>query len=184
MWCPSLNRKVYVLRIGHRPVRDHRVTTHVGLVARAFGADGIFLERHVEESIIKSLKKVVETWGGPFEIVKTVNPRHTVTEWKRNGGIVVHLTMYGENISDELLNLILSQNKDILVVVGGEKVPSWLYYESDYNIAIGNQPHSEVAALAIFLDRLFKGKELTREFHNSKLVVIPQKRGKKVVKKE
>jgi len=169
--------------MGHRPVRDHRVTTHVGLVARAFGADGIIFERHVEESIVKSLERVVETWGGRFSILRTESPRRTIHEWKDSGGMVVHLTMYGENISDELLNLILSQNKDILIVVGGEKVPSWLYYYADYNIAIGNQPHSEVAALAVFLDRLFQGKELARDFPGAKMVVVPQKRGKKVVRK-
>ena len=35
--------KVYVLRIGHRPGRDKRITTHVALVARAFGANGFIL---------------------------------------------------------------------------------------------------------------------------------------------
>jgi tRNA (cytidine56-2'-O)-methyltransferase len=181
LWC--LSRKVYVLRIGHRPVRDHRVTTHVGLVARALGADGIILEETVEESIIKSLERVVETWGGQFSILRTRNPRETVVDWKKRGGIVVHLTMYGENISEELLNYILSQNGDILIVVGGEKVPSWLYTHADYNVAIGNQPHSEVAALAIFLDRLFRGRELLREFPGAKIVVIPSKRGKRVVRR-
>ena len=34
--------KISVLRLGHRLVRDDRVSTHVGLVARAFGASEIF----------------------------------------------------------------------------------------------------------------------------------------------
>ena len=34
---------IEVLRIGHRPGRDKRVTTHVALVARAFGAGGIYI---------------------------------------------------------------------------------------------------------------------------------------------
>ncbi|TLZ95287.1 MAG: tRNA (cytidine(56)-2'-O)-methyltransferase, partial [Methanobacteriota archaeon] len=29
---------ITVLRLGHRPARDKRVTTHVALTARAFGA--------------------------------------------------------------------------------------------------------------------------------------------------
>ncbi|MEM2376537.1 MAG: tRNA (cytidine(56)-2'-O)-methyltransferase, partial [Sulfolobales archaeon] len=35
--------KVFVLRLGHRPLRDKRVTTHVALTARAFGANGFVL---------------------------------------------------------------------------------------------------------------------------------------------
>ena len=34
---------ISVLRIGHRLVRDDRVTTHAALVARAFGADMIYM---------------------------------------------------------------------------------------------------------------------------------------------
>ncbi|MDD1710623.1 MAG: tRNA (cytidine(56)-2'-O)-methyltransferase, partial [Methanoregulaceae archaeon] len=34
---------VVILRIGHRPERDQRVTTHVGLTARALGAQGMYL---------------------------------------------------------------------------------------------------------------------------------------------
>ena len=45
---------VNVLRLSHRLVRDDRVTTHVALVARAFGADKIYVvggENHLKESI-------------------------------------------------------------------------------------------------------------------------------------
>ena len=48
------------------------------------------------------------------------------------------------------------------------------------NIAVGNQPHSEIAALAIFLDRFFQGKELTQSFDNAKMKIIPSSRGKSV----
>ncbi|HID73768.1 MAG TPA: tRNA (cytidine(56)-2'-O)-methyltransferase, partial [Thermoplasmata archaeon] len=41
-------------------------------------------------------------------------------------------------------------------------------------------PHSEVAALAIFLDRYFEGKELRRDFGGPKRV-IPHHRGKSVI---
>ena len=36
-------REVVVLRYGHRPGRDDRMTTHVGLTARALGADRVIL---------------------------------------------------------------------------------------------------------------------------------------------
>ena len=35
--------KIEVLRIGQRVIRDDRVTTHVALVARAFGASKIYM---------------------------------------------------------------------------------------------------------------------------------------------
>jgi tRNA (cytidine56-2'-O)-methyltransferase len=38
-----MTRSITVLRLGHRPQRDMRVTTHVALVARAFGADAVIL---------------------------------------------------------------------------------------------------------------------------------------------
>jgi len=172
--------RVFVLRMGHRPVRDHRVTAHVGLVARAFGADGIYLEEHVEESIIRTLRKVTEVWGGNFEVNTVYNPIGFIKSWKKLGGIVVHLTMYGINIAERpsLLTELRERCGSILVVVGGEKMPREVFDLADYNVAIGNQPHSEVAALAVFLDRFFEGRELVREFKGAKLKVIPSERGK------
>jgi len=52
---------------------------------------------------------------------------------------------------------------------------------SDFNVAVGNQPHSECTALAIFLDRFFKGKELSKDFKKAKIKVVPQERGKKTI---
>jgi tRNA (cytidine56-2'-O)-methyltransferase len=45
---------------------------------------------------------------------------------------------------------------------------------------VTNQPHSEVASLAVFLDRLFEGRELGREFTDAERVVVPQAEGKRV----
>lgn len=175
--------RVVVLRLGHRLGRDKRISTHVGLVARAFGASGIIYVGEVEPSIVNTLKKVVETWGGPFFVETADSYRAVINEWKKRGGIVVHLTMYGENIEgSDVLERVRSAGKDILVVVGAEKVPADVYELADFNVAIGNQPHSEVAALAVFLDRLYKGAELLREFEGAKLKVLPSPRGKRVVR--
>ncbi len=168
-----------MLRIGHRPVRDHRVTTHVGLVARAFGADGIILEEHVEKSVIETLLETAKRWGGPFEVRVTDSPRREVFTWKKGGGVIVHLTMYGINIqSSNIVERIRRRENPLLIVVGGKKVPRWMYQAADYNVAIGNQPHSEIAALAVFLDRLFGGEELIREYRNAAIKVIPSPRDK------
>ena len=176
-------RRVVVLRIGHRLGRDKRISTHVGLVARAFGASGIVYAGEVEDSVIDSLRKVVEIWGGEFSVERVSSYKEVIRRWRRRGGLVVHLTMYGENIEgSDVLERIGRREGDILVIVGAEKVPREIYELADFNVAIGNQPHSEVAALAVFLDRLFKGKELLKEFRGAKLRVVPCPRGKVVVK--
>ncbi|MGC9121449.1 MAG: tRNA (cytidine(56)-2'-O)-methyltransferase [Thermogladius sp.] len=172
--------EIYVLRLGHRPGRDKRVTTHVGLVARSFGANGIVIGDVVDESVARSLRKVVDLWGGPFEVIMGVNSVEYVKKWKSRG-IVVHLTMYGLHV-DNVIDEIRGSGKDLLVVVGAEKVPRIFYELADYNVAIGHQPHSEVAALAVFLDRYYKGEELHRKFSGAKLVVVPTPRGKKVLR--
>ena len=51
---------------------------------------------------------------------------------------------------------------------------------SDFNVAVGNQPHSECSALAIFLDRYFEGKELAQNFEKAKISIVPKERGKEV----
>jgi len=60
-------------------------------------------------------------------------------------------------------------------------VPWALYERADYNVAVTNQPHSEVAGLAVFLDRLFDGAELEREWAGADRSVVPEATGKTVV---
>jgi len=177
--------KVFVLRWGHRPKRDVRLTTHVALTARALGASGFILSDTEDEKIKATVEKVVKNWGGPFYFEMGTPWRKVVREWKAKGGIVVHLTAYGENVeTSNVMQRIKAQGKDVLVIVGSQKVPGEFFSPtvSDFNVAIGNQPHSECASLAVFLDRFFEGKELTKTFEGARLVIIPQKRGKKVVR--
>ena len=178
----ELKPETYVLRLGHRPERDKRVTTHVVLVARAFGARGVYVADVVDETLRETVEKVLERWGGKtyFVLEMGVNGVKLVREWKRRGGCVVHLTMYGLPV-DEVIDRV-RQCSSVLVVVGAEKVP-WIYYElADYNVAIGNQPHSEVSALAVFLDRLWRGAELSLCFPDAKMYIVPSERGKRVVR--
>jgi len=174
--------EIYVLRLGHRPERDKRITTHVGLVARAFGASGFVLADICDEKVIKSLQKVVNSWGGKFTIIHCVDSKKFIADWKKRGGEVIHLTMYGLPV-DYVISEIRNSNKDKLIIVGAEKVPIEYYELADYNVAISHQPHSEVAALSIFLDRLFEGKELYKSFINARMRVEPCEKGKKVVRK-
>ena len=175
--------KVVVLRWGHRPRRDARLTTHVALTARALGASGLILSDTEDEKIKETIEKVAKNWGGSFFFEMGTTWKEAVKDWKAKGGIVVHLTAYGENIqTSDMLQRIEESGKDILVIVGSQKVPREFFSEafSDFNVAVGNQPHSECASLAVFLDRLFEGEELKKSFENAKVRIIPQKRGKKI----
>ncbi len=169
---------ITILRLGHRPFRDQRITTHCGLVARTFGAERFLYSGQKDDKLENSIKKVTENFGGNFSIEFTKSWKKTMQDFK---GKKVHLTMYGLPVQEKISET--RKGEDILVIIGGEKVPFEVYKLVDYNISIGNQPHSEVAALAIFLDRYFKGEELNKEF-NGKLQVIPQEKGKKVLGKD
>ena len=169
--------RVVVLRLGHRPERDKRITTHVGLVARAFGAEEMLLTGH-DSRVEKSLNEVTERWGGDFRTTSGVSWQGEALRWKEAGGKIVHLTMYGSNLPDVMDEIRECEN--LLVAVGAEKVPAEMYELADWNVAVGNQPHSEVAALAVFLDRLFEGKELSNEFEGG-LKIVPSPKGKQVI---
>jgi tRNA (cytidine56-2'-O)-methyltransferase len=177
---------IAVLRLGHRPERDKRITTHVALTARAFGAEKIIIAAEEDEHVKESVEDVVRRWGGPFEITFNPSWKKVLREWRESGGIIVHLTMYGIHIDDTIPRIReeLKAGRDILIVVGAEKVPREVYEIAHYNVAVGNQPHSEVAALAVFLDRLLEGEGLRKEFRGAKLKIIPQERGKKVLQLE
>ena len=166
---------IVVLRLGHRPRRDKRITTHVALVARAFRADGIVLTTE-DEKIKEKVEDVADRWGGNF-FIEFADWREYIKKWN---GIKVHLTMYGLPVNEVMPEIKKHKDEDILIIVGAEKVPREIYKLVDYNIAIGNQPHSEVAALAIFLDRYYEGKELKRDF-GGRLRIIPSKNSKRVI---
>lgn len=176
----ELGREVYVLRLGHRPHRDKRVTTHVALVARAFGALGMYLANVSDESVRRSIDKVVERWGGKyFKVFENADPIRVIEEFKGVGGCVIHLTMYGLPL-DQVIGEVRERCSRVLVIVGAEKVERVYYDLADYNVAIGNQPHSEVSALAVFLDRLWSGAELNLCFQDAKYYIVPSARGKVV----
>ena len=172
-----IKQKVCVLRLGHRIERDKRVTMHIFLTARALSASGVIYSGQRDLDLEKRVQEVVDKWGGTFKVRYEKNWKRVIENWNKKG-VTCHLTMYGINV-DDCLNKI-PENKEILVVVGSQKVPKDVFQLANFNIAIGNQPHSEIAALAIFLDRLFQGKELEREFEEAEIKVIPQERGKKV----
>lgn len=166
-----------VFRLGHRPFRDQRISTHCGLVSRAFGADRIIYSGQKDERFEKSINSVAERFGGKFSIEYADSWKKTVQGYKKKKFAIVHLTVYGLEIQGKIKSI--KKHKNLLVLIGGEKVPWEVYKIADYNISVTNQPHSEVAALAVFLDRYFGGKELEKKFAG-KIKIIPQERGKRV----
>jgi tRNA (cytidine56-2'-O)-methyltransferase len=175
---------IAVLRLFHRLPRDERATTHVALVARAFGASGMVYCGMKDVGMEKSVNKICEKWGGDFFVEYTESWKRTITDYKKKGFSIVHLTMYGKGIPQEM-----SAVKNTLVVVGSEQVPGEVYQLADYNVAITSQPHSEIAALAVFMDRMMNGKELGAEFDKTqfskgKIRIVPNERGKSVVNRD
>ena len=164
---------IVVLRLGHRPSRDKRVTTHVALTARAFGAKEIWVSTKDAE-LEKTVNSVVSRFGGDFAIRTGVKWREAIRSWR---GDIVHLTVYGESLVDSISSL---SGSDLLVVVGAEKVPREVYELATLNVSVGNQPHSEVAALAVFMDRLTDGAALYED-RGGKIRIVPNPRGKTVV---
>jgi tRNA (cytidine56-2'-O)-methyltransferase len=171
-------QKLFALRLDHRPHRDMRVSTHIALVARAFGMDGIFFSGVPDAKLCEKINEVNENFGGDFLIKTGCEWKKVIKDWQAQGGEIIHMTMYGLPIP-EVIEKIVNSSKDKLIVVGGPKVPRELYSIANYNVSVTNQPHSEIAALAVFLDYYHKGKEFNFEFKNAKIKIIPCENGKK-----
>ncbi len=170
---------IIVLRLGHRKERDARISTHCGLVARALGADGIVYSGERDKKMLTSVRNVVKNWGGKFSVSYERDWKSVMKKHKKS--TVVHLTMYGMPIQKEIGKI--RKKRNVLVIIGGEKVPFDIYHKAHWNISVTNQPHSEVAALAVFLDKYFSGKELDKKFGKAKIQLVPQEKGKMWLKR-
>lgn len=170
---------IEVLRLDHRIHRDPRISTHLALISRAFGASKIYYSGDKDSGMEETVNKITDEFGGPFSIEHIKDEFKFIKEKKKNNKIV-HLTVYGLKVQEEIKNIKKFDN--ILVIVGGSKVPGEIYGLADFNIAVTQQPHSELAALTIFLDKYFDSKELDKKFSNPKSIVMPQKQGKLVKK--
>lgn len=170
---------VWILRYGHRRFRDARATTHVALAGRALGAAGVMICGEADDDLVARLRKTSKQWGGDFQVEFSDDWLGVVKEFKKKGACFVHLTMYGLPMQEHVKEARKAA-KDCLVLVGSQKVPPEAYEMADYNLAVTNQPHSEIAALAIFLDHYFDGKELEKKWEGANRIT-PKKIGKDVV---
>ena len=164
---------ITVLRLNHRKYRDQRLTSHVFLTARALGAvQGVFTGEQ-DDNLIQSMSNLTNSWGGDFSVSWTSSSKLFIQDQKSAGARIIHLTMYGRPLQEGLTWLANPENLDIpaVVVVGGAKVQGFIYELSDLNVSVGNQPHSEVAALAIFLHEWFGKYQLYDDRNGSKRVI-------------
>ncbi len=169
---------IIILRLNHRIFRDKRITSHVALTARAFLADKIYYSGEKDNNLEQSINKVSKQFGGNFTIEYCDDPVKFVKD-NKNKFTVIHLTCYGVNAEKNIEKL---KTKNLLVIVGGEKVEPVYYKISDYNLSVTKQPISEVSALAVFLHLLNNGKELSYEFKDAKMKILENKDAKTVVR--
>ncbi len=179
--------RVSVLRLGHRRERDKRITSHLGLTARAFGADEVILAGEEDESALETWRSVSERFGGDFECRYEAKPLSFLRRFSHDAGDgqpgeIVHLTMYGESWRESISSI--ERNRPMVIVVGGTKVPGEVFRLANHNISIGNQPHSEVAALGVFLESFIGQIEESKHFRGGEIQVIPSLDRKKVMSLE
>jgi tRNA (cytidine56-2'-O)-methyltransferase len=170
---PPSGPSIEVLRLGHRPGRDPRLTTHLALAARALGAERLWLHPP-DPAIADRLEAVARRWGGRFSVEGCVDWRGMI---RRFDGVVVHLTMYGRPLPALLPKL--RRARRLLAVVGGAKVPADVYRLAHLNVAVGPQPHSEVAGLALLLYALH-GLPGPERWAGAQQRIVPSARGKRV----
>jgi len=168
---------ITILRLGHRKDRDKRASMHVALVARALGAKRIIVCGEADDDLLARVRAVVDKWGGTFAAEYAPSYRAVLKKFK---GSKVHLTMYGVPLQKAAPSI--RKAKNILVVVGSEKVPADVYQLCDYNVAVTNQPHSEIAALALLMREIGGPNVLDRRFSKGKLRILPSESGKNVEK--
>ena len=171
--------RVIVLRMGHRFFRDSRVTTHVCLTARALGADGVVIADGEDKTVEATIREVTRRFGGDFSIESGKPWRRTIRDWKEKSGKVVHLTAYGLRLPDVIQEIRVAQG-DLLVVVGSEKMPGEVFKLADWNVSVTNQPMSEVAALAVFLDWHTKHTAFDKTFPKGEVRIVPSRDRKEI----
>lgn len=175
-------KEIVVLRYGHRHVRDYRVTSHCALVARAFGADKIEIIGEKDESIENTVNTMNKQWGKGAKIEFYESWKKRVNHYKKRGFVLVHLTMYGIPIQETEKKI--RKIEKLLIIIGSQKVEKEVYEKADYNVSVTLQPHSEIAALAVVLDRIQEGEELAKTFPKAKISVEPMEKGKKINRKK
>ena len=129
-----MNLDVSVLRLGHRVDRDKRMTSHLGLTARALGANRVILAGDNDKTPLETWRSVTSRFGGDFECRYEPKPMKWLKSFSKSGGKIVHLTMYGKSWKESVGEIPREGN--VVIVVGGTKVPGELFGIADYNLSL------------------------------------------------
>ena len=167
---------VTVVRLGHRQQRDKRITSHLGLTARALGANHFVLCGDDDQGVLDTMTNVTENFGGDFSSEYHGKPMGYLRHFAKQGGRIVHLTMYGE--PHDSVTQEIPIDAPIAVVVGGVKVPGEIYKLADHNVAVGQQPHSWGGALGLFMSGLMGGGAGPEKFPDGRFQGQPHPSGK------
>ncbi|HJN55145.1 MAG TPA: hypothetical protein QF646_02010 [Candidatus Poseidoniales archaeon] len=179
------NPALIVVRLGHRHDRDARITTHIGLVARAWGATRLLISGDRDSGVLDTVRDVNGRFGGTMDC----SHESSSTRWLKRfvagsledvgqPGLAIHLTMYGLPVDDVIPSL--PRDQPTAFVVGGPKVPPEIWDICQHHVSIGSQPHSEVAALAIALDR-WGARPDDVDTSDARLRIVPAAQGKQVL---
>jgi len=171
--------RIFILRIDHRVFRVSRVIKHVCLTARALGADGVIIADREDKVVESTIRDVTNRFGGPFEVQSGKPWKQAIRDWRATGGRIVHLTAYGLPLP-KILPEIQDINRDLLVIVGSEKMPGEIFKIADWNVSVTNHPMSEVDALAIIIDWFRQHQEFDHEFLKAQVKIAPSKNGKRI----
>ena len=117
--------QIEILRLNHRIGRDPRISSHVALTSRALGACKVYYSGDKDKSLEDSIYKITKKFGGPFEIEYCENDLNLVKKKKKDGFLIIHLTMYGKDFKSYKKKIL--KNSKVLVIVGGEKVEGAFY---------------------------------------------------------
>ena len=170
---------ITVFRYLHRRIRDKRVTTHCALVSRAFGVNKFIYVGDEDLEMENTISNVEKRFGKELSVEFANNWFEKLKELKNNS-ILIHLTMYGKLIDNFIKeDFPKIKNNNFTIFIGSTKVPKEVYQLADYNISITNQPHSEISALAITLDRINPSYK-KKQFHG-KIKIIPNVKKKEVI---
>ena len=170
--------------MGYRLGRDPRITTHLALVARALGANRFLFSGDEDERLAENIGSVNQRFGGNMLVEHVKSPMAWLRKFVGEGmdgnppGIAVHLTMYGASYRS--VTPTICRDRPLVIIVGGAKVPAEVFQVAQYNLAVGNQPHSEVAALALFLDGWSGTGSTERVLDGGELIINPSNTGKDV----
>jgi tRNA (cytidine56-2'-O)-methyltransferase len=119
-----------------------------------------------DENLETSLIDVSKRWGGKYKVQYIEKIPSYIKNW---GGIKIHSTMYGEPHQKTVETLTEHPDENLLIIVGGAKVPRYIYSLADFNTAIGWQPHSEVSAVAILLYSLVGDQSMYTSYDNAEI---------------